>query len=301
MLLAPGCARRRENSVMETITLNSGARMPQFGIGVYQVRSADCGPALAAAFAAGYRSVDTANAYLNERAVGEAIRDSGLPREEIFLTSKLWPPDYRYDKAVRAIDGTLRRLGTGYIDLLLLHQQYGDYKGAWRAMEEAVDAGKVRSLGLSNFHQQRFTDLTDSAKIMPAVNQVECHPYYQQRELKQFHVQFGTALEAWYPLGHANRGLLGEPLFAELAQKHGKSPVQIILRWHIQEGNVAIPRSTNPAHIASNIDIFDFTLVPDEMASIQGLDRNKPFFEMPDLLGRVLLPMARINFDKRQR
>jgi diketogulonate reductase-like aldo/keto reductase len=275
--------------------------MPQFGIGVYQVRSADVGPALATAFAAGYRSVDTANAYLNERAVGAAIRDSGLRRDDIFVTSKLWPPDYRYDKAVRAIEGTLERLGTGHVDLLLLHQQYGDYKGAWRAMEEAVEAGTVRSLGLSNFDQRRFTDITENARIMPAVNQVECHPYFQQRELKAFLEQFGTVLEAWYPLGHANRGLLGEPLFGRLAQKHGKSAVQVILRWHIQEGNIAIPRSTNPAHIRSNIDIFDFALDSDDMAAIAQLDKDKPFFQMPDLLGRILLPAARINFDKRQR
>ncbi len=286
---------------MDTITLNSGARIPQLGIGVYLVSSADCGPALARAFEVGYRSVDTANAYLNERAVGAAIRDSGVPRADIFLTSKLWPPDYRHDKAVAAIDGTLRRLGTDYVDLLLLHQQYGDYKGAWRAMEEAVAAGKVRTLGLSNFDQQRFTDLTGGAQIMPAVAQVECHPYFQQRELKDFLARFDTVLEAWYPLGHANRGLLAEPLFAQLAERTGKSPVQVILRWHMQEGHIAIPRSTDPAHIKANIEIFDFTLTPDEMASIAALDRNRPFFRMPDVVGRIVFPAARINFDKRQR
>lgn len=286
---------------MNSITLNNGALIPQLGIGVYQVRSAECGPALACAFDAGYRSVDTANAYLNERAVGEAIRISGLAREDIFLTSKLWPPDFRYDKAVGAIDRTLARLGTDYVDLLLLHQQYGDYKGAWRAMEEAVAAGKVRTLGVSNFDQRRFTDLTSGAKIMPAVAQMECHPYFQQRELKTFLAGFGTVLEAWYPLGHADRGLLAEPLFARLAEKHGKSPVQVILRWHLQDGNIAIPRSTNPEHIRSNFDIFDFALTPEEMASIAELDRNRPFFRMPEWVGRIIFPAARINFDKRQR
>jgi diketogulonate reductase-like aldo/keto reductase len=286
---------------VDTITLNNGARIPQLGIGVYQVRSAECGPALAHAFDVGYRSVDTANAYLNERAVGAAIRASGLPREEIFLTSKLWPPDFRYDRAVTAIERTLERLGTDYLDLLLLHQQFGDYKGAWRAMEEAVAAGTVRTLGVSNFTQQRFTDLADGAKILPAVAQVESHPYFQQRELKAFLAPFDTKLEAWYPLGHADRGLLAEPVFAKLALRHGKSPVQVILRWHLQVGNIAIPRSTNPAHIASNIDIFDFALAPDEMASIEALDRSKPLFRMPDFVGRIVFPMARINFDKRQR
>jgi len=195
----------------------------------------------------------------------------------------------------------LKRLGTDYVDLLLLHQQYGDYKGAWRAMEEAVAAGKVRALGVSNFNQQRFADLAGSAKILPALTQVECHPYSQQRELKAFLAPFGTALEAWYPLGHADRGLLAEPLFARLAQQYGKSPVQVILRWHMQEGNIAIPRSTNPAHISANIDIFDFTLTPEDMASIAGLDRNKPFFRMPEIVGKVIFPNARIDFDKRQR
>ena len=286
---------------MNVITLNGGVQIPQLGIGVYQVSSADCGPALARAFDVGYRSVDTANAYLNERAVGAAIRDSGVRREDMFLASKLWPPDYRYDKAVAAIEGTLTRLGTDYVDLLFLHQQYGDYKGAWRALEESVAAGKVRALGVSNFDRQRFTDLTDNAKIVPAVAQVECHPYHQQRELKQFLAPFGTVLEAWYPLGHGHRGLLAEPLFGRLAEKHGKSPVQVILRWHMQEGNIAIPRSTDPAHIDANIAIFDFMLSPDEMASIEELDKRKPFFRMPDVVGRIIFPTARINFDKRQR
>ena len=209
--------------------------------------------------------------------------------------------DYRYDKAVAAIESTLKRLGTDYVDLLLLHQQYGDYNGAWKAMEEAVAAGKVRTIGVSNFDQRRFTDLAGNATIMPAVSQVECHPYYQQRDLKEFLAPFGTALEAWYPLGHADKGLLAEPLFAQLAQKHGKSPVQVILRWHMQEGHIAIPRSTDPAHIASNLEIFDFTLAPDEMASIARLDKDKPFFRMPDFVGRIVFPAARINFDKRQR
>ena len=286
---------------MDSITLNNGVQIPQLGIGVYQVPSAHCGPALAHAFAAGYRSVDTANAYLNERAVGAAVRDSGLPREDIFLSSKLWPPDYRYDKAVAAIEGTLKRLGTDYLDLLFLHQQYGDYNGAWKAMEEAVGAGKVRALGLSNFNQERFTDLTGHATILPAVAQVECHPYFQQRGLKAFLTQFGTRLEAWYPLGHGDRGLLAEPLFTRLAEKYGKSPVQVILRWHMQEGNIAIPRSTDPAHIQSNVEIFDFMLTPDDMASIAELDKDRPFFRMPELVGRIIFPAARINFDKRQR
>jgi diketogulonate reductase-like aldo/keto reductase len=286
---------------METFTLNNGAQVPAVGIGVYQMPSADCGPALAQAFDAGYRLVDTANIYLNEVAVGAAIRASGLGREEIFLTTKLWSPDYGYTKTPGAIDRTLRRLGTDYVDLLLLHQQYGDYNGAWKAMEEAVAAGKVRSIGVSNFNLKRLADLTGKATIMPAVAQVECHPYFQQRELKQHLKPFGTVLESWFPLGHGDSGLLSEPVFAELGKKYGKSPVQVILRWHIQSGNIVIPKSTNPGHIRSNLDLFDFALTAEEMARIAAMDRNKRFHRVPEFIERIIFPLARMDYDKRQR
>jgi diketogulonate reductase-like aldo/keto reductase len=286
---------------VETLTLNNGTRIPQLGIGVYQVRSADVGPALASAFQAGYRSIDTANMYRNEVAVGAAIRRSSLAREDIFLTTKLWSSDYGYTKTPSAIDRTLKRLDTDYIDLLLLHQQYGDYNGAWKAMEEAVSAGKIRSIGVSNFNVERLTDLTSRAAILPAVAQVECHPYFQQRELKQFLQPFGTVLESWYPLGHADPGLLAEPLFAELGTKYGKSPVQVILRWHVQEGNVAIPKSTNPAHIRSNAEVFDFELTAEEMGRVAAIDKNRRFHRVPEFIERILMQAAHINYDKRQR
>lgn len=286
---------------METLTLNNGTRIPQLGIGVYQVRSADVGPALASAFQAGYRSIDTANMYRNEVAVGAAIRRSSLAREDIFLTTKLWSSDYGYTKTPSAIDRTLKRLDTDYIDLLLLHQQYGDYNGAWKAMEEAVSAGKIRSIGVSNFNVERLTDLTSRAAILPAVAQVECHPYFQQRELKQFLQPFGTVLESWYPLGHADPGLLAEPLFAELGTKYGKSPVQVILRWHVQEGNVAIPKSTNPAHIRSNAEVFDFELTAEEMGRVAAIDKNRRFHRVPEFIERIFMQAAHVNYDKRQR
>lgn len=286
---------------METVILNNGYQMPKLGIGVYRVPSADVGPALARAFEVGYGLVDTANMYRNERAVGNAIRASGRAREDIFLTTKLWPSDYGYTKTAAAIDRTLRRLGTDYVDLLLLHQQYGDYNGAWKAMEEAVTSGKVHSIGISNFNHKRITDLTGNATIMPVVAQVECHPYFQQRDLKASLKQFGTVVEAWYPLGHGDQGLLAEPLFAEIGKKYGKLPAQVILRWHVQDGNIAIPKSINPDHIRSNFELFDFELTAEEMDQIAAMDKNKRFYTVPEFVERIFFQAARIDYDKRQR
>ncbi|MES0835700.1 aldo/keto reductase [Nocardiopsis tropica] len=286
---------------METFTLNDGREMPKLGIGLNQVPSADVGPALAHAFEVGYRSVDTANTYLNERAVGQAIRHSGLPREDVFLTTKLWSTDSGYTKTSTAIDRTLKRLDTDYLDLLLLHQQYGDYNGAWRAMQEAVAAGKVRSIGISNFNLRRLTDLTSRATIMPAVAQLERHPYFQQRELKAFLERFGTVVESWFPLGRGDKELLAEPLFAELGRKYGKSPVQVILRWHVQDDGIVIPGSTNPAHIRSNFELFDFELTPEEMDRIAAMDRNRRFHNLPEFLERIIFQSMRMDYDKRQR
>lgn len=263
------------------LTLNDGNKIPQFGIGVYMVvGDENAEKACLNAFADGYRHIDTAHAYQNERGVGAAVRKSGLSREEIWITSKLWPSEYGEGKTSAAIDKMLDRLGTDYIDLLLLHQQFGDYLGAWRDMEKAVKAGKVRSIGLSNFESERLEEVLEAAEIKPAVLQVECHPYYQQGELKKRLAKYQTAIECWYPIGHGDAGLINESIFTELAKKYGKSNVQIILRWHIQEGHIIFPKSENPEHIKSNIDIFDFELTDDEMADIRALDRGKRFFTM---------------------
>ncbi|MEU0240942.1 aldo/keto reductase [Nocardiopsis sp. NPDC006198] len=286
---------------METFALNDGREMPKLGIGLNQVPSADVGPALSYAFEVGYRSVDTANTYLNERAVGQAVRHSGLPREDIFLTTKLWSTDSGYTKTSTAIDRTLKRLDTDYLDLLLLHQQYGDYNGAWRALQEAVAAGRVRSIGISNFNLTRLTDLTGRATIMPAVAQLERHPYFQQQELKAFLERFGIVVESWFPLGRGDKGLLAEPLFAELGRKYGKSPVQVILRWHVQDDGIVIPGSTNPAHIRSNFELFDFELTPEEMDRITAMDRNKRFHNLPEFLERIIFQSMRMDYDKKQR
>ena len=263
------------------LTLNNGSRIPQFGLGVYQIPAGEATEsAVAQALRLGYRHIDTAHAYQNERSVGAAVRGSGIAREDIWLTSKLWPSEYGAGKTAAAIDKMLGRLGVDYLDLLLLHQQFGDYLGAWRDMERAVAAGKVRAIGLSNFESARLEEVLGAAKIRPAVLQVECHPYYQQDALKARLAPYGTAIESWYPIGHGDRGLLSEPLFAQLGEKYGKTPVQIILRWHIQQGHIVFPRSTNPDHLRDNIAIFDFALTDAEMDAVRGLDKGVRFFNM---------------------
>ncbi|MBQ3338011.1 MAG: aldo/keto reductase [Atopobiaceae bacterium] len=263
------------------VKLNNGIEMPQFGMGVFQVPE---GPAtvdaVSQALALGYRHIDTAHAYQNERSVGKAVAASGIDRDQIWITTKLWPSEYGRGKTMAAIDKMLGRLGTDHIDLLLQHQQFGDYLGAWADMEDAVAAGKVRAIGLSNFESGRLEEVLEAATIKPAALQVECHPYYQQDALKARVAAYGTVLESWYPLGHGDPTLLAEPLFAQLGAKYGKTSAQIILRWHIQEGNVIFPRATNPAHIADNMDIFDFALTDDEMAQIKALDKGVRYFTM---------------------
>ena len=263
------------------VTLNNGAKIPQFGLGVYMVPGDVITKNVCLdALKLGYRHIDTAHAYQNERGVGAAVKESGVPRGEIWLTSKLWPSEYGEGKTMAGIDRMLRRLDTDYIDLLLLHQQFGDYLGAWRDMEKAVAAGKVRAIGLSNFESERLEEVLGAAKLKPAVLQVECHPYYQQAALKARVAPYGTAIECWYPIGHGDSGLIGEPVFAELGKKYGKSSVQIILRWHIQEGNIVFPKSTNPQHLRDNFDIFDFELTDGEMDRIRALDRGVRYFNM---------------------
>lgn len=262
-------------------TLNNGSKIPQMGFGVYLIEGDEnTKRACLEALELGCRHIDTAHAYQNERGVRDAVWKSGIPREEIWLTSKLWPSEYGEGKTMAAIDKMLDRLGTTYIDLLLLHQQFGDYLGAWRDMEKAVSQGKVHNIGLSNFESDRLEEVFEQAVIKPAVLQVECHPYYQQQALKQRIEPYGTALECWYPIGHGDKGLIQEPLFKALADKYGKTAVQIILRWHIQEGHIIFPKTTNPLHMRENFDIFDFCLNDQEMSEIRALDCGKRFFTM---------------------
>lgn len=279
---------------MDSITLSNGAQMPQLGLGVYLITDvALCESSVRSALAAGCRLIDTAAAYRNERAVGRGIRSSGVPREEIFVTIKLWPSDYSYEKAPAAIAGSLARLDCGHLDLLLLHQPVGDVRGAWRAMEEAVEQGSVRAIGVSNFTVSDLEKLLPNANIAPVVDQVELHPHWQQPELLPYLETHGITAEAWFPLGHGSQALLAEPPISAPAAAHGKSAVQVILRWHVQRGFVAIPKSTNPAHIAANIDVFDFELSATEMAGIDALGKDRPLFRMPRWLMAATMPLAR--------
>ncbi len=261
---------------MEYVTLNNDVRMPIEGLGTFLMSPAEAEAAVTAALAAGYEHVDTANGYMNERGVGRAIAQSGVARDKLFVSTKLWPTVY--GAGMKAIDDTLARLGLDYVDMLILHQPVGDYLAAWRTMEEAYAAGKVRALGLSNFPQDKLEEVIEASDIAPQLVTVECHPYHQQRQLRAFLVPLGTVIEAWYPLGHGDKGLQQEPVFQELAAKYGKSAAQIILRWHVQMGTSIIPGSKNPAHIADNADIFDFALTDDEMARIEKLDGTKTYY-----------------------
>ena len=261
---------------MEYFNLNNGTRMPMAGIGVFTFTPAEAQAAIESALRDGIRLIDTANAYQNEKAAGRAMKASGVKREDIYLVTKLWPSVYESETAV---DDTLRRLDTDYIDLLFLHQPTDNWQAGYRNIEKAVKAGKVRSIGLSNFDTLGLTQTAiDFAEIRPQTVQVEAHPYYPQTELKKLLAPYSIGLMAWYPLGHGDKSLIEEPVFAELGQKYGKTPAQIVLRWHIQSGNVVIPGSRNPAHIRDNFDIFDFALTDEEMAKIAQLDKNKRYY-----------------------
>ena len=270
--------------MMEYATLNNGLKMPMAGIGTFLLSPDEAEASVLAALGDGYRLVDTANAYVNEKAVGRAMKKSGLKREEIFLETKLWPSFYEDEDAV---DKTLERLGTDYIDLLLIHQPAGNYVAGYRQMEKAYKEGKVRAIGLSNFNQGQIEEILSLCEVKPAVLQTEVHPYFQERELKKFLEREGMVIQAWYPLGHGDKALLEEPLFAELAKKYGKTNAQVILRWHIQAGNIVIPGSKNPAHIKDNFDLFDFSLTEEEMAKVTALDKDTRYYtSTPEMLQR---------------
>lgn len=267
------------------VTLNNGLQMPRFGIGTFNVPGDTVATdAVSYALKNGYRHIDTAHAYRVERGVGEGIKESGVPREEIWVTSKLWPSEYGEEKSAKAIDMMLDRLGLDYIDLLYVHQPMGDWRGAWRAMEKAVADGKVRTLGISNFDaaDSLYTAALEWAKIKPAVMQIECHPYAQRLEWAEKLANDSIILEAWFPLGGAmsNGALFKDPMIQEIAAAHDKTPAQIILRWHIQEGHSTIPGATDHGYITENIDIFDFELTPFEMEQMRKLNKEQRFFNM---------------------
>ena len=264
---------------METIVLNNGISCPVVGIGTFMLSPKDAENSVREALKMGYRLIDTANAYVNERAVGRGMRDSGVRREEVFLSTKLWPSEYENENAV---EETLERLGVKYVDLLYIHQPAGNWLKGYRQLEKAYREGKAKSIGISNFEGKYIAELEGKWEIVPQFIQVEAHPYFTQKELRKTLDKYGTRLMAWYPLGHGDKGLLREPVFTELGQKYGKTPAQIILRWHTQMGFVVIPGSKNVAHIRDNLDILDFTLTDDEMAQITTLDRGERYYHRSD-------------------
>ena len=264
------------------VKLNNGVEMPMAGIGTFLLSPQEAEASCISALQDGYRLIDTANAYVNEKAVGRAMKKSGIAREEIFLETKLWPSFYN---DVDAVEKTLQRLDTDTIDLLLIHQPAGNYIAGYRLMEQAYKAGKVRAIGLSNFNEEQIREILSVCEVRPAVLQTEIHPYSQEKGLKEFLSKEDIVIQAWYPLGHGDAALLQEPVFAKLAEKYGKSNAQIILRWHIQAGNIVIPGSKNPDHIRDNFDLFDFELTAEEMQEIQKLNKDKRYYtSTPELL-----------------
>ena len=281
---------------MKYAILNNGVKMPMAGIGTFLLSPDEAENSVLAALQDGYRLIDTANAYVNEKAVGRAMKKSGIVREGIFLETKLWPSFYEQKDAV---EKTLERLDTDYIDLLLIHQPAGNYIAGYRLMEKAYKEGKVKAIGLSNFTKEQVQEILDICEVKPSVLQTEVHPYYQENELKEFLDKEDIKIQAWYPLGHGDAALLKEEIFTELGEKYHKSNAQIILRWHIQAGNIVIPGSKNPDHIRDNFDLFDFELTDEEMQKIGSLDKNTRYYtSTPELLQRYATMVPPVDEQK---
>ncbi|KUM78258.1 MULTISPECIES: aldo/keto reductase [Streptomyces] len=265
------------SSKVPPIILNNGVEMPQLGFGVWQVPDAEAQQAVGTALEAGYRSIDTAAFYGNEEGTGKAIASSGIPREDIFVTTKLWNDDHGYDAALRAFDVSLGKLGLDYVDLYLIHwplPALDKYVDTYRALEKLHADGRVRAIGVSNFLPEHLQRLTGETSVIPAVNQIELHPHLQQHTSREYHAEQGIATEAWSPLGQG-KGLLEVPAIVAIAQKHGRTPAQIVLRWHLQLGNIVIPKSVTPARIKENIDVFDFSLDAEDLAAISALNEDR--------------------------
>lgn len=281
---------------MEYVTLNNGIKMPMAGIGTFLLSPDEAEASVLAALEYGYRLIDTANAYMNEKAVGRAMKHSGVAREDIFLETKIWPCFYEENDA---IDKTLERLDTDYIDLLLIHQPAGNYVAGYRQMEKAYKEGKVKAIGLSNFNEDQIKEILDICEVKTQILQTEVHPYSQEKALKAFLDKEGIVIQAWYPLGHGDKTLIEEPLFAEFGTKYGKSSAQIILSWHIQDGNIVIPGSKNPDHIKDNFDIFDFALTDVEMEQIAAMDKQKRYYtSTPELLEKYVTMVPDVDGQK---
>lgn len=263
---------------MEYVTLSNGVEMPILGYGVYQVTKDECERCVLDALQAGYRSIDTAQSYFNEEEVGSAIQKSGVPREDIFLTSKVWIEHYGYEPCRKSVEASMEKLQTDYLDLMLLHQPFSDYYGAWRALEDLYEEGKIRAIGISNFYPDRLVDLASFARIKPMVNQVETHPYNQQILAKQYMDKYGVQIEAWAPFGEGRGGLFENVTLKAIGEKYGKTTAQVMLRWLIQRGVVVIPKSTHRERMEENLNVFDFELTAQDMEQIAALDKKESSF-----------------------
>lgn len=263
---------------MKYVTLANGVKMPQLGYGVYQVSKDECERCVLDALKVGYRHIDTAQSYFNEEEVGNAIANSGIPREEIFITTKVWIENFGYESTKASVLESMRKLKTNYIDLMLLHQPFADYYGAWRALEDLYSEGKLRAIGISNFYPDRMVDLCSFARIKPMVNQVETHPYNQQIEAQKWMEKYGVQIEAWAPFAEGRGGLFTDKTIAEIAKKYNKSVAQVILRWELQRDIVVIPKSVHIERMSENFNIFDFELTQSDMKAIATLDRNQSLF-----------------------
>lgn len=263
---------------MEQITLYNGVKMPIVGYGVYQVSKEECERCVMDALDVGYRSIDTAQSYFNEEQVGTAIVKSGIPREDIFLTTKVWVEHYGYEETKKSVLESMRKLQTNYLDLVLLHQPFSDYYGTYRALEDLYDEGKLRAIGVSNFYPDRLVDIASFSRVKPMVNQVETHPFNQQIEAKRWMDKYGVQMEAWAPFGEGRGGLFENPVLVQIAEKYKKTTAQIILRWHIQRGVVVIPKSTHKARMKENLNVFDFVLEQTDLNRISKLDKKQSSF-----------------------
>lgn len=263
---------------MNYVTLENGVKMPQLGYGVYQVTKEECERCVLDALKVGYRLFDTAQSYFNEEEVGNAIVKSGVSREEIFLTSKVWIDHYGYEECRKSVLESLRKLKTDYIDLMLLHQPFSDYYGAYRALEDLYDEGKIKAIGISNFYPDRMVDIASFTRIKPMINQIEIHPYHQQVFSKEWHDKYGVQLEAWAPFGEGRKNMFELSELKEIGDKYGKTVAQVILRWHLQRGIVVIPKSTHLERIKENFNVFDFELAQEDMDVISKLDKNESSF-----------------------
>jgi 2,5-diketo-D-gluconate reductase A len=267
-----------EEMKMEYVTLSNGVKMPRLGYGVYQVGKAECERCVLDALKVGYRHLDTAQTYFNEEEVGNAIQKSGIPREEIFITTKVWVEHYGYEQTKKSVYESMRKLQVDYIDLVLLHQPFSDYYGAWRALEDMYAEGKIKAIGISNFYPDRMVDLASFARIKPMVNQVETHPFNQQIEAQKWMEKYGIQIEAWAPFGEGRGGLFTNETIAKIAAKYNKSVAQVILRWELQRGIVVIPKSVHIERMEENFNVFDFKLSEEDMATMATLDKNQSLF-----------------------